>query len=451
MRLRPRLAHLRAGASALSGVLLLSCLCMATSLPAEEQQDLGHVGASGFTPLPIAVAEFEVRGSRGYEAPLLSTTIAQDLRLSGFFNLPANLEFVRDVQAADVRDNRVHYADWKRLGIFYVVKGKYWVEGGQVIAEIRTYDVNANTVLFGKRYEFGEKKARRLAHRASDDLVERITTFPGIAGTQILFVGEAAGRRGEIAKEVYAMEANGENIRKITDDLNLAATPSWGANGTEIYYTTYKDHNPDLAGVFMDKSYNWFVSRRPGFNLSPSWSQKRMRLALTLTKDGNSEIYLMNREGKDLKRLTHHRAIDGAPSWSPDGSQIAFTSDRTGSPQIYVMDDAGINIRRLTYQGNYHDGAQWSPRGDKIAFASRVDGVFQIFTADPSGNDLTQLTFGDANCEDPSWAPNGWVLAYTSDRTGRKQIHTMFVDGRSIAHLKTTANAHSPDWSPLFR
>ena len=47
------------------------------------------------------------------------------------------------------------------------------------------------------------------------------------------------------------------------------------------------------------------------------------------------------------------------PSWSPDGRRIAFVSDRSGSPQVYVMNSDGSDTRRLTYQGSYNTAPAW--------------------------------------------------------------------------------------------
>lgn len=439
---------------AMAAFVLLGLMIALAAVPgragAQQPQDLGAVRAQEFTRLPIAVPEFEPTGGRKFEQAVLSEVVANDLRLSGFFSLPANPAFVAEVNRADRQKGQIDYPEWRRLGVYYVVKGNYDLQGDKLTAEVRTYDVVAGTLIFGRRYEFPQQRYRELAHQASDDIMERVTTIPGVANTKIIFVGEVPGT-GKPSKEIFVMDADGQNLRQLTSDANLAATPAWGANATEVYYTTYKDFNPDLAGIFLDRSYNWWISRRPGFNLSPAWSQKRRLIALTLTKDGNSEIYTMNREGKNPKRLTHEKAIDSSPDWNPTGDQIVFTSDRTGSPQIHIMDESGVNPRRLTFNGNYSDGARWSPLGDKIAFASRVDGVFQIFTINPNGTDLRQLTFGNANSEDPSWAPNGWVLSYTSDRSGRKQIYTMLVDGTDIAHLRTSQAAHSAEWSPMLQ
>ena len=54
------------------------------------------------------------------------------------------------------------------------------------------------------------------------------------------------------------------------------------------------------------------------------------------------------------------------------GSEIAFTSDRGGGLQVYVMDREGGNVRRLTYEVNYTDSPGWSPKGDRIAFVART-------------------------------------------------------------------------------
>ncbi len=446
----------RIALTALAAFVVGWCPAMAR---AQRAQDLGTVTPSAYSTLSIAVPPFQVEGSRGFEEALLAEIVANDLKLSGFFNLDANEKFVKETHALDLAEDRVHFPDWARLGVSYIVKGKYKVDGLSLEAEVRTYDATAGTYIFGKRYPgYSAGNPRELAHRISNDIHQRVTGWPGIAHTKLIYVQETAGRAGKQSKEAYIIDADGKDPRKLTSDLSLIATPTWGANATELYYTTYKDFNPDLAGSFIDGSYNWFVSRWPGFNLSPAWSQKKRMIALTLTKDGNSEIYLITREGKGPggrgpKRLTYDRAIDSSPTWSPGGNQIAFTSDRSGSPQIFVMDDTGVNVRRMTRPGapsNYCDGAAWSPRGDKIAFAARVDGIFQIFTISPTGEDLEQLTRGESNHEDPSWAPNGWVLSYTGERGGSKEIRTMFVDGRPIARLTSGSDSYSSSWSPML-
>ena len=101
-----------------------------------------------------------------------------------------------------------------------------------------------------------------------------------------------------------------------------------------------------------------------GTNFSGAFSPDGKKLAFCSTMDGNAEIYTAEAStDRKIKRLTFNAAIETAPSWSPTGREIAFTSDRlgTGTPQIYIMDAEGSNVRKVSFGGNYHDAPAWSP------------------------------------------------------------------------------------------
>ena len=87
-------------------------------------------------------------------------------------------------------------------------------------------------------------------------------------------------------------------------------------------------------------------------------------------------------EGGEAQRLTTARGIDTQPSWAPNGRQIAFTSTRSGSPQLYLMDADGSNVRRVSFGGYFHDEATWAYDGTRIACTTRDEGNFQIATID---------------------------------------------------------------------
>ncbi|MCX6999674.1 MAG: Tol-Pal system beta propeller repeat protein TolB [Candidatus Sumerlaeota bacterium] len=419
------------------------------SLPAahSEEGNVIQIRPSNKYVAAIAIPDFKPEaGSEIAKTGVFPEVIYRDLEISGYFVRVKNEKFVSETDAADERRGGIDFIEWNRIGANFLLKAKYNLTGNALAAECILYDVRTNQRVFGKRFDrFTRDQYRQLAHRISDEVIRYVSQESGIASTRIVYISQ----RGK-AKEVFIMDADGFAPIALTHDANLAATPCWGFEGSEIYYTSYKEYNPDLWVVRLKDGKSGVLTSHPGFNLSPAWCEKSKKIALTLSKDGNSEIYTMDYRGSNLKRLTYNKAIDASPSWSPDGNQIVFTSDRSGRPQIYVMDSEGLNVRRLTNQGSYNDSAVWSPRGDRIAFVSRVSWNFHVFIMNVDGSNWIQLTSGSCNNEDPTWAPDGRHIAFTSDRSGRSQIYVMNDDGSNVIQLTTEGTNQSPSWSPFI-
>jgi TolB protein len=349
-------------------------------------------------------------------------------------------------------------ADWAPIGADAVVEGV--VAGGPTLAiDFRVWDVARCTALLHKRYTGGANDAGRIAKRIADDVVEAFTGKRGVASTEIAFVSTRAstGSSGG-TPQIWVMDADGANARQATRNKVINGFPAWSPDGKAIVYMSYLFHrSPHLfrlvrgGGGGAGRILEGLDPKTPVYR--GVYDPGGRRLAVVVSMDGAPEIYVVDADGRNPRRLTRHKAIDVSPTWSPDGQRIAFVSDRSGAPNVYVMDADGGNLRRLTFGGGYHTAPAWSPDGRWIAYELRAGGgQFDIWLADPEGQGQAPLVTHPRSDENPSWAPDSRKLAFHSTRSGRAEIHVVDIDGENVRQItRGGGESTAPHWGPYPR
>jgi len=147
------------------------------------------------------------------------------------------------------------------------------------------------------------------------------------------------------------------------------------------------------------------------------------------------DIFVANRDGSGLKRITDNPKYDAEPVVSSDGRRIVFGSQRAGDFDIYMMDADGSNVKRLTDRAGYDGGPWFSPDSSKIVWRAWYPETeaehaqwrdcmerdyiiavpLDLWVMDADGSNKQRLTNNGATNWAPSWHPDGRRIIFSSN------------------------------------
>ena len=167
---------------------------------------------------------------------------------------------------------------------------------------------------------------------------------------------------------------------------------------------TYKGYSRKLCISEIDGDKRKVFSGSKAEEYCPAVSSDG-KVAFVSNRDGNENIYIMNIDGSNEKKLTSGPSPSTDfggnrwPSFSPDGKKIAFASGRIGNcrignHEIFIMNSDGSSQTRLTNNPKDDFFPTFSPDGKKIAFYSNRDGNYAIYIMNTDGSSQTRLFRG---------------------------------------------------------
>jgi TolB protein len=149
--------------------------------------------------------------------------------------------------------------------------------------------------------------------------------------------------------EIYAVGDDGRNLRRLTNSPAIEVSPAWSPDGTQMAFVSDRTGAPQIYLMGTDGSGVRRLTFDGAYNTNPSWSPDGRWIAYETRVGGQLDIWLIDPEGKvNVPLVTNAR-------------HIVFSSTRRGRADLYAIDSDGSNLRRLTGDAGNNTAPAWGP------------------------------------------------------------------------------------------
>jgi Tol biopolymer transport system component len=222
--------------------------------------------------------------------------------------------------------------------------------------------------------------------RLTNTTAKEISAVWSPDGSRIVFDSERDGNR-----ELYVMNSDGSDQTRLTFNPTADAGPvSFSPEGKRIAYArSVSDqgrgaYSFDIYTMNVDGSDQRQLTVDPDFDAEPIWSPDGTRILFISDRDGDLEIYAINPDGSREEKLsTSNSRHEGAFAFTADGKQVfcvADTLEKFEFLQIYLMNLDGTDRRRITSFSDKVYRVSYSKEAQKFAISSTADGNHEIYS-----------------------------------------------------------------------
>lgn len=270
--------------------------------------------------------------------------------------------------------------------------------------------------------------------------------------------------------QIFTMNSDGSNVKMISNGEGKTTCSFFHKNRKKIIYSSTfgaaKECPPppdysmgyvwavspgyDIYEANADGSNIKKLTNTPGYDAEAVVSPNGKKIVFTSTRDGDLDIYSMDINGKNVKRLTTEEGYDGGAFFSPDNKQIVYRRTALNSPEelkkykellgrnmivpkvyeIWVMNADGSNKRQVTKLGAGSFAPFFTPDGKAIIFSTNHFATdprkrnFDLVLVNVDGTGVERVTFNETFDGFPMFSPDGKKIVFASNRNAAKEGDT---------------------------
>lgn len=284
-------------------------------------------------------------------------------------------------------------------------------------------------------------------HRVSGELTAFNSSWSW-DGERLVFVSPVEG-----VERIFEVDRDGGGLRQLTDNTEPWFEPRIGPDGRILVRV---GSGPDHRGIAILNPQGGFTAMlvepgaAPVITSAPTWAPNGGHLLFVSDADGHPQVWRMNPDGGQSRRLSDGRFSERNPSYSPDGEWIAIVSVESGKPEIWRMRADGSHRTQVTDETSTTAQPRWSPDGRWLYY--RIGGEENLFMRIHPDGSGREVLFR------PEWpeiylVPNpvdGRIL--TSGVPPGSRYNQILVRERLGAPPRNISNrnapSYNPDWSP---
>jgi Tol biopolymer transport system component len=261
------------------------------------------------------------------------------------------------------------------------------------------------------------------------------------------------------AEDIYVVNLDGSGLQRLTSDPAAEFDPAWSPDATQIAYR-HQSGDDDTTEIYVmnaDGSHAHAITDNDVPDWGPGWTPDgdvSWNSGLDVV-GGGFHLWVSSADGSVQHALG--TVVVEYPAWSPDGSRVAYMAQEPGASgsnpdyNIWVMNADETEARRLTDTPGSDGWPAWSPDGTMIVFASTRDDTgtslgpvqhLYLMNADGSDQRLLIDTFGQF----ADWSPDGSAIVFSPDLN---LVSPTGVSLGSIAVSGLGSEAEFADWAPL--